>query len=69
MSKFSMTCSCGHEMSAEAPTREEAVQQVKAMMTQEAVEQHLAEKHPEGPSMTMAQVHSQIEQMLAPVYA
>ncbi len=56
-------------MSAEAPTREEAVQQVKAMMTQEAVEQHLAEKHPEGPSMTMAQVHAQIEQMLAPVYA
>lgn len=67
--KYSMTCTCGHEMSVDAGTRAEAVTKMKAMMNQEAVDQHLAEKHAGEPKMTMAQVHAQIEQMLAAVPA
>lgn len=65
MPKFSMTCSCGHEMSVDAVTREEGVANMKAVMTQDAVDQHLADKHSGEPKMTVAQVHGQIEQMLA----
>jgi len=65
MPKFSMTCSCGHEMSVDAATRQEGVAKMKAMFTKEAVDQHLADKHPGEPPMTVAQVHGQIEQKLA----
>lgn len=62
---YSMTCSCGHEMSAEAATRQDAVAKMKAMMTQDYLDQHLAEKHAGEPKITLAQAHAQVDQMLA----
>ena len=61
-----MTCTCGDVMGVEAETREEAVTKMKAMMTQDAIDAHVAEKHP-GQSMTMADVHMGIDKDLAEV--
>jgi len=43
--KYSMTCTCGHEMSVEAENREEAVMKMQEMMTPEAIAAHWSEKH------------------------
>ena len=61
---FSMTCSCGDPFSIEAENREEAVQKMKDMMTQEAIDQHMSAKHPGEPGKTMAEVHAEIDQKL-----
>ena len=45
MATFSMTCSCGHTMSIDAPDRETAVAQMQAGMTQEALDEHLRQNH------------------------
>ena len=66
MQKFSMTCSCGDVMSVDASTREEAVMQMKDMMTQEAIDGHMQEKHANDPAMSMADCHAMIEKNLAP---
>ncbi len=67
MQKFSMTCPCGHETAVEAATRDEAVANVKAIMTPEFIDQHFAEMHPGQPKISMAQAHVQVDQMLAVV--
>ncbi len=64
--KFEMMCTCGDTMGVEAESREEAVSKMKAMMTQGAIDMHMAEKHP-GQSMTMADVHMGIEKDLKEV--
>lgn len=66
MQKFSMTCSCGDVMSVDAASREEAVVQMKDMMTQEAINGHMQEKHPGDPIMSMADCHAMIEKDLVP---
>ncbi len=63
MQKFSMTCSCGDVMSVDAESREEAVTKMKGMMTQEAIDAHCAEKHPEM-KLAQADVHAGIEKDL-----
>ena len=57
-----MTCTCGHKMETEAGSRQEAVQKIKDMMTPEAVAQHMAEKHPGEPVLSVEEVHAGIEQ-------
>lgn len=59
-----MTCTCGDVMSVEAENREEAVSKLKAMMTEDAVAKHVAEKHTGEPPMTVEDVHAGIEQGL-----
>lgn len=54
-------------MVVDANTREEAVNQVKAMMTQEAINAHMTEKHPGQPAMSMADCHAMIEAHLVSV--
>ena len=61
-----MTCSCGDTMTVEAADRNGAVAQLKAMMTQEAIDAHMKEKHPDMPSMPMAACHAQIEKDVVP---
>ena len=56
-----MTCSCGDTMQMEAENREEAVSKFKAMMTEDAIKSHMAEKHPGLPVMSVAECHAQIE--------
>lgn len=62
MKKYSMTCSCGDVMTVDAASREEAVEKLKGMMTDEAIKQHMADKHPGVPVMTVEQCHAQIDQ-------
>ena len=66
MQKFKMTCSCGDTMTVDASDRNDAVAQFKAMMSQEAINAHMAEKHPGDPVMSMADCHAMIEQQVVP---
>lgn len=59
---FSMTCTCGDEMKVSAASREEAVAQLKGMMTEEAVKRHMEEKHSGEAAPSVADVHAMIEQ-------
>jgi len=52
-------------MSVEAGSREEAVKEMKAMMNQDAIDAHVAEKHP-GETMTVTEVHRAIDESLEP---
>ena len=65
--KYSMKCTCGDVMDMEAGTRDEAVAKFKEMMTQDAIDAHMAEKHPGKPSMTMAECHAMIEKEVVAV--
>ncbi len=67
MTKFSMTCSCADKMEIEAGSREEAVSKMKGMMTQDAINAHMAKNHPDKPVISMADCHAQIEKDLQPV--
>lgn len=61
-----MTCTCGDIMTVDAATREEAVQKLKDMMTEDAIKQHMQEKHwtknPNEPMPTVEQAHMMIDQ-------
>ncbi len=64
MKKYSMKCSCGHVMSTEARDRGEAVEKIKSLMNQEALDAHWNELHPNdtNPKPTLEQSHAMIEQ-------
>lgn len=62
--KYSMTCACGDVMSVEGATREEAVANMKAMMTDEMIAKHAGEKHAGEPGLTQEQVHQMIEEKM-----
>lgn len=59
---YTMTCTCGHTMTADAATREEAVSQFKTQMGPEAAAAHAAEKHPGEPVPSQEEIHAMIEQ-------
>lgn len=61
MSDFTMTCTCGDIMKVSAASRDEAVTQLKGMMTEEAIAQHMQEKHPGDAVPSVADVHAMIE--------
>jgi len=62
MKKFSMTCTCGHEMSVDAATKEEAVAKLQQMMDQKGIDAHWAENHKEdtAPKPGIEQVHAMV---------
>lgn len=60
--KYSLKCTCGHVTTVDAANRDEAVAQIKEMMTQGAVESHMAEKHPGEPVPSIEQTQTMIEQ-------
>jgi hypothetical protein len=62
MNKYSMTCTCGQEMTTDADSREQAVEKFKEMMSEGAIAQHCAEKHPGEPIPTKEQCDMMIEQ-------
>ena len=57
-----MTCTCGDTMPVDAENREEAVEKFKGMMTEDAIAQHCAEKHPGEPVPSKEQVDAMIDQ-------
>ena len=68
---YSLTCTCGHEMTVEADSRDEGVQKMKDMMTQDALDAHWADKHQDdtNPKVTLEESHAQIEAGLQEVAA
>ena len=60
--KYSFKCTCGHVMTADAANREEAVVKLKAMMTPDAITEHMTQNHPGEPAITQEQVYAGIEQ-------
>ena len=56
-----MTCSCGDTMMVDAADRNDAVAQFKGMMTEAVIKDHMAQKHPNDPVMSVADCHSMIE--------
>ncbi len=61
---YSMTCSCGDRMTIKAGTREKAVRNMKALLNEAAVYEHMAQKHMRDSVPTIEQVHAIIEQNL-----
>ncbi len=59
-----MTCTCGDTMTVEAANRDEAVAKLKAMMTEDAIKQHMEEKHPGEPLISLADCHKMIEEQV-----
>ena len=64
MTTFQMTCACGDTMKVESATREQAVSELKTMMSEAAVAAHMKEKHPGEPMIPVPEVHSIIEKTL-----
>ena len=64
--KYSMKCTCGHVMTVDAGTREEAVGKLKTMMTQQALDDHWNQYHMQDtqPKPTVEQSHMMIEQIV-----
>ena len=61
--KYSLKCTCGDVMSVDAATKEEAVEKLKGIMTQETIDKHWSEKHPgDSNKPTLEQAHMMIEQ-------
>jgi hypothetical protein len=60
--QFSMTCTCGHVMSVEAPSRQDAVQKLKGIMNADAVATHMADRHAGQPVPPVSAVHAMIDQ-------
>ena len=43
---YEMKCDCGKTVSVEAASREEAIQMIKGIMTEDAIKEHMASEHP-----------------------
>ncbi len=54
-------------MDVDCASREEAVSQLKTIMSESALEAHMKEKHPVQPMIPLSQVHAMIEQELVAV--
>ncbi len=61
---YRMTCSCGDVVTTRAGTREKAVRNMKALLSEAAVYEHMAQKHIGDRIPTIEQVHAVIEQNL-----
>ncbi len=61
---YSMTCSCGDIMTVKGGTRAEAVRNMKALMNEATLYEHMAQKHISDAVPTIEQVHTVIEQSL-----
>lgn len=56
-------------MNIDAENRDEAVAKFKGMMSQAVIDEHMANKHPDQPSMTEAECHMMIEKDVQEVAA
>lgn len=63
--KFSMKCTCGHEITVDAESREDAIEKIKAIMTPDEIAKHMADKHAGQPVPSNDQVYAMIEQVTA----
>jgi hypothetical protein len=64
MATYSMTCSCGQTMTADASSRDEAVKTIQGWMTAESIAQHMKDHHKaDEPIPSVEQVHGMIAQL------
>ncbi len=61
---FSMTCSCGETMTVKARSREKAVRNMKSLLNEDKVYEHMAQRHIGDAVPTIEQVHAIIDQNL-----
>jgi hypothetical protein len=64
---YEMRCDCGKTVTVEAIDRDEAIEKVKEIMTEEAIKEHMAAEHPGQPVPTAEQAHANITQNLRQV--
>jgi hypothetical protein len=64
---YEMKCDCGKTVTVEAANRDEAIQKVKEIMTEDAIKEHMAAEHPGEPVPTVEQAHAMIGQYLKEV--
>ena len=65
MATYSMTCSCGQTMSADAGTRDDAVKTIQGWMTEPAIADHMKQFHKsDEPVPSVAEVHGMISQLV-----
>ena len=65
--KYEMSCDCGMKVPVEAASRDDAIQKVKDIMTEDAIKEHMASGHEGQPVPTVEQAHATIEQNLKQV--
>lgn len=61
--KFSFKCTCGHLVTVDADSHEDAVKKIQGIMSEEAIAAHMAEKHAGEPVPTKAESDAMVVQM------
>ncbi|HEX9136690.1 MAG TPA: hypothetical protein VF905_07065, partial [Nitrospirota bacterium] len=61
---YAMSCSCGDVLTVQGATLDEAVKNLKKIMTEQSVAEHMKQKHPGEKVPTCEQVRTMIEQGL-----
>ena len=65
MATYSMTCSCGEVVTAEANSREEAVKTLQGYMNDASIAEHFKSHHKADEAVpSVEQVHGMIAQMV-----
>lgn len=62
MQKYVVACTCGHDVTTEAVSREDAVAQMKKMMDKDGIESHFNEYHSGEPMPSASEMYAHIEQ-------
>lgn len=60
--KYSFTCTCGHTISVDANSRDEAVQKIKDMITPDFISAHMSEKHPGEAVPSVEDMHKMVDE-------
>lgn len=61
MKKYSYKCTCGHVMTLDAMSKEDAFEKFKAMMSPDAIKLHYEDKHPGQPLPTSEEFANNLE--------
>jgi len=68
MAQWQSTCTCGMVVGpVEANSKEEALDKMMDIMTPEAIQQHMAEKHPGEPVPSPEQARTNLASTVEPV--
>lgn len=60
---YSMTCTCGHKLSVDAKSRDEAVEKIKGLMDEDTLEMHMEERHQGELALTKREADELIEEL------
>ena len=60
--KYSMQCTCGHTITVDAESKEDAISQIKGVMTPNEIAKHMDQKHKGQAIPSNDQVYAMITQ-------